>query len=321
MKDPYKTLGLDRSASQDDIKRAFRKLTRKHHPDLNPDNPKAAEIFSEISAAHDLLADPEQRRRFDAGEIDASGAEQPRQHFYRDFAGASGAGPDAGFQRGAAGGFSGGDAEDLESFFTRAFGGGGGPFGGAFGGGFGGGRGVRARGADAAYKLDIGFLEAANGAIQTITLPEGKTLRVRIPEGAEDGQTLRLKGQGGAGMGGGDAGDALVELRVKPHPFFERKGDDIHVAVPVTLKEAGLGAKIEVPTIAGPVTLSVPKGSSTGKVLRLRDKGIRNRKTGTRGHQYVRLHVTLPETEDPELSAFLERWEPKQPQDPRKAML
>jgi len=144
---------------------------------------------------------------------------------------------------------------------------------------------------------------------------------VRIPEGAEDGQTLRLKGQGVSGMGGGEAGDALVELRVKPHAFFERKGDDIHVAVPVTLKEAGLGAKIDVPTIAGPVTLSVPKGSSTGKVLRLRDKGIRNRKTGTRGHQYVRLHVTLPGTEDPELTAFLERWDPKQPQDPRKGML
>ena len=315
MKDPYKTLGLDRSASQDDIKRAFRKLTRKHHPDLNPDNPKAAEVFSEISAAHDLLADPEQRRRFDAGEIDATGAERPRQHAYRDFADAPGGAPGAGWQRGWSGG--GGEPEDLESFFTRAFGGGM-PFGGAFGAG---GSGMRARGADAAYKLDIGFVEAATGATRTITLPEGRTLRVRIPEGAEDGQTLRLKGQGVSGMGGGEAGDALVELRVKPHASFERKGDDIHVAVPVTLKEAGLGAKIDVPTIAGPVTLSVPKGSSTGKVLRLRDKGIRNRKTGTRGHQYVRLHVTLPGTEDPELTAFLERWDPKQPQDPRKGML
>ena len=321
MKDPYKTLGLDRSASQDDIKRAFRKLTRKHHPDLSPDDPKAAEKFAEISAAHDLLSDPEQRRRFDAGEIDATGAEQPRRGFYRDFAGAGGTGPGAGWQRGG-GGFDPGEAEDLESFFTRAFGGGGGgPFGGAFGGGFGAGRGMRMRGADASYRLEIGFLEAANGATRTLTLPEGKTLRVRIPEGAEDGQTLRLKGQGAAGTGGGAAGDALVELRVSPHPFFERKGDDIHVAVPVTLKEAGLGAKIEVPTISGPVSLTVPRGSSTGKVLRLRDKGIRNRRTGKRGNQYVRLHVTLPETEDPELTAFLERWEPRAAQDPRRGML
>ena len=151
----------------------------------------------------------------------------------------------------------------------------------------------------------------ANGAARTITLPEGKTLQVTIPEGAEDRQMLRLKGQGMPGFGGGPAGDAYVELHVEPHPFFHRKDDNIHVEVPVTLKEAVLGARIEVPTIGGPVTVTVPKGSNTGTTLRLRDRGIRNRKSGQRGHQMINLKVVLPAAEEPELVAFLENWQPK----------
>jgi DnaJ-class molecular chaperone len=171
------------------------------------------------------------------------------------------------------------------------------------------------------YVLPVGFLEVANGAVRTITLPEGKTLQVTIPEGAEDRQMLRLKGQGMPGFGGGPPGDAYVELHVEPHPFFRRKDDNIHVEVPVTLKEAALGARVEVPTITGPVTMTIPKGSNTGKTLRLRDKGIRNRKSGQRGHQLVTLKVVLPVVEEPELTAFLETWQPRNPDNPRKEML
>jgi DnaJ-class molecular chaperone len=169
--------------------------------------------------------------------------------------------------------------------------------------------------------LPVGFLEVANGAARTITLSEGKTLQVTVPEGAEDRQMLRLKGQGMPGFGGGPAGDAYVELHVEPHAFFRRKDDNIHVEVPVTLKEAALGARIEVPTIGGPVTVTVPKGSNTGTTLRLRDRGIRNRKSGQRGHQLITLKVVLPAVEEPELVAFLETWRPKTQQDPRKEML
>ena len=169
--------------------------------------------------------------------------------------------------------------------------------------------------------LPVEFLEVANGAARTITLPDGKMLQVTIPEGAEDRQMLRLKGQGMAGFGGGPPGDAYVELHVEPHPFFHRKDDNIHVEVPVTLKEAMLGARIEVPTIGGPVAVTVPKGSNTGTTLRLRDRGIRNRKSGQRGHQMINLKVVLPAAEEPELVAFMETWQPKTQQDPRKEML
>jgi DnaJ-class molecular chaperone len=171
------------------------------------------------------------------------------------------------------------------------------------------------------YVLPVGFLDVANGSTRTITLPEGKTLQVTVPEGAEDRQMLRLRGQGMPGFGGGAAGDAYVELHVEPHAFFRRKDDNIHVQVPVTLKEAALGGRIEVPTIGGPVTVTVPKGSNTGTTLRLRDRGIRNRKSGQRGHQLITLNVVLPAAEEPELVAFLESWQPKIRQDPRKEML
>jgi DnaJ-class molecular chaperone len=169
--------------------------------------------------------------------------------------------------------------------------------------------------------LPVNFLDAANGATRTITLPEGKTLQVTVPEGADDRQMLRLKGQGGPGFGGGPAGDAYVELHVAPHAFFQRKDDNIHVEVPVTLKEAVLGARIDVPTIGGPVTVTVPKGSNTGTAMRLRERGIRNRKSGQRGHQLITLKVILPTEDEPELAAFLETWQPKNQQNPRQEML
>jgi DnaJ-class molecular chaperone len=304
MKDPYEILGVSRSATDKDIKDAFKKLARKFHPDLHPGDKTAEGKFKDISAANDLLKDKEKRRRFDAGEIDASGAERPQERFYRDFAD----GP-AYSSHAAQDGFV--SKEQLEEFLAQAFAGGPQRSRGTF----------RVRGQDASYVLPVGFLEVANGAVRTITLPEGKTLQVTIPEGAEDRQMLRLKGQGMPGFGGGPPGDAYVELHVDPHTFFRRKDDNIHVELPVTLKEAALGARIEVPTISGPVTMSIPKGSNTGTTLRLRDKGIRNRKTGQRGHQLVTLKVVLPMGEEPDLTAFLEAWQPTNPDEPRKEML
>jgi len=304
MKDPYETLGVNRSATEKEIKQAFKRLARKFHPDLHPGDKEAETKFKDISAANDLLNDKEKRRRFDAGEIDATGAERPQERFYRDFAD----GP-AYASHATQDGFANND--ELQEFLARAFAGGGRRPQGSF----------RARGQDVTYVLPVGFLDVANGATRTITLPEGKTLEVTIPEGAEDLQMLRLKEQGMSGFGGGPPGDAYVELHAEPHPFFRRKDDNIHVEVPVTLKEAVLGARIEVPTIGGPVAVTVPKGSNTGTTLRLRDRGIRNRKSGQRGHQFITLKVVLPDTEEPELVAFLETWQPKIQQDPRKEML
>src|SRR6478672_1509463 len=304
MKDPYETLGVTRSATDKEIKSGYAILTRKFHPDLHPCDREAEAKFKAISAANDLLKDKEKRLRFDAAEIDASGAERPQERFYRDFAD----GP-AYTTHAAQDGFA--NNEELEAFLARAFAGEGRQSQATF----------RARGQDVSYVLPVGFLEVANGGARTITLPEGKTLQVTIPEGAEDRQTLRLKGQGMPGFGGAPPGDAYVELHVEPHRFFHRKDDNIHVEVPVTLSEAVLGAQIEVPTIVGPVTVTVPKGSNTGTTLRLRDRGIRNRKSGQRGHQLITLKVVLPAAEEPELVAFLETWQPKNQQDPRKEML
>lgn len=301
MKDPYETLGVNRTATDKEIKDAFKKLARKFHPDLHPGDKEAEGKFKDISAANDLIKDPKKRRRFDAGEIDASGAERPQERFYRDFAD----GPSHAAQDGFA------NNEELQEFLARAFADRGHRPQGTF----------RAHGQDVSYVLPVGFLDVTNGAVRTIALPEGKMLQVTIPEGAEDRQTLRLKGQGMPGFGGGPSGDAYVELHVQPHPFFNRKDDNVHVEVPVTLKEAVLGARIEVPTIGGPVAVTVPKGSNTGTTLRLRDRGIRNRKSGQRGHQMINLKVILPAAEEPELVAFLEKWQPKTQQDPRKEML
>jgi len=301
MTDPYDVLGLSKAATEAQIKAAFKKLARKHHPDLRPGDTSAIARFKEITAAHDLLKDPETRRRFDAGEIDATGAEQrPQQPFYRDFAEDGHAAQD---------GFP--DAATMEDFLARAFGAQQGrarayP---------------RARGQDVSYTLPVNFLDAANGAARTITLADSKTLQVTIPAGAEDRQMLRLKGQGMPGYGGGTPGDAYVELHIEPHAFFQRKDDNIHVDLPVTLREAVLGARIEVPTVAGPVAMTIPAGSNTGTVLRLKDRGLRNRKTGERGHQFITLRAVLPTESEPDLVAFLQGWTPLHPDTPRKEML
>ena len=299
MKDPYETLGLKRTADDAAIRSAYRKLAKKHHPDLNPGKPEAAETFKEINAANDLLSDPDKRGKFDRGEIDAAGNEmrQERQ-YYRDFKDGPGRERYAGNV----------DPEDLESIFAQAFAGRRGRQGAA------GGQRFSARGSDAHSTLTVSFLDAANGTTRRITLPEGRTLDVRIPAGVEDGHMLRLKGQGMAGIGDGAPGDAIVEIAVAPHPLFHREGDDVIVELPVTVQEAVVGASLEVPTIKGKVRLTVPPGSGTGTRLRLRGRGIRE------GHQFVQLHVVLPPGEEPELAAFLKTWKPRNPLDPRAGL-
>jgi len=293
MEDPYKVLGVERNASDEAIRAAYRKLAKRHHPDLNPGKKEAEERFKEISGAYELLSDKEKRARFDRGEIDASGAERPQaRRFYRDFGDAGGR---AKYHSQS---FS---DEDLESIFGAAFRD-------SFA------RGFAARGADAHYALMVDFLEAANGTVRRLSLPDGRTLDVAIPAGLKGGQVLRLKGQGLPGEGEVPPGDALIEVSVAPHPLFRREGDDVLIELPVTLKEAVLGAKVAVPTIKGPVTLAIPPHSSSGTRLRLKGRGILG------GHQYVTLKLVLPHEPEPELADFLKRWQPHHPFDPRKGM-
>lgn len=301
MTDPYETLGLDRSASAQDVKARFKKLARKHHPDLHPGDAGAEGRFKDITTANDLLGDPERRRRFDAGEIDPAGVERPRRQTYRDFAEAPAAGTHA-----AQDGF--GSREDLDAFLRQAFGSGSRS------------RGGPARGEDLSYALPVDFLDAVNGASRAITLPDGRTLNVVIPEGSSDRQMLRLKGQGGRGFDGGSPGDAFVELHVAPHAFFRRRDDDILLEAPVTLHEAVLGGRIDVPTISGIVSLAVPKGAAMGPALRLRGKGALNPRTGARGHQFVTLKLQPPGGDEPELEAFLQGWTPRETRNPRREM-
>jgi DnaJ-class molecular chaperone len=307
--DLYAVLGVGRDASQDQIKRRYRKLAKELHPDLNPDK-DVAERFKQITAAYDLLSDPDKRGRYDRGEIDASGQERPQQRFYREYA------EDPGATRFyTREGF--GDAEGLHDLFENLFGGGQ-----AGGGQAGGGRGfrVRARGADVSYSLPVDFLDAAKGAKKRVTVGDGRTIDLTIPPGVHDRQTLRLKGQGMPGFEGGAPGDAYVEVHIQPHGLFERKDNNVHLELPVSLAEAVLGAKVQVPTIDGPVTMTIPKGSNSGTTLRLRGKGIVDPRTGQRGDQYVRLKVVLPKAADPELEDFVRRWSAEHPYDPRAGL-
>ncbi|MBN9536014.1 MAG: J domain-containing protein [Reyranella sp.] len=302
MTDPYSVLGVPRTASEEDIRKAFRALAKKHHPDLNPGDKAAEAKFKEISQANELLSDAEKRRRFDAGEIDATGQEVPPRGFYRDQAGGYG----GKYERaGAHDSFV-----DMGGVFSEMFG---------ERRGYGGG-GFDMSGMPVTYSLRVPFLVAARGGKQRVDLPDGKTLDIDIPEGTTDGQTLRLKGQGMPGSQGRPAGDAYVEIRVEPHAFFEARDNDIHVELPVTITEAALGGKVRVPTVAGPVMLNVPAGSNTGTSLRLKGRGLLDRRSGQRGDQYVKLKVVMPEQPDAKLKEFLENWEAGKAYDPRQGM-
>ena len=295
MRDPYDVLGVSKSASEAEIKKAFRSLAKKHHPDTRGGDATAQKRFQEISAAYDILGDKEKRAKFDQGVIDANG--NPRGFDPRA----------GGFRPGAGPGdvhFSWGDAESAEGGFraedilSEIFGGGGG------------GRRRRARrGEDYALAMTIGFEEAARGGTRRITLPDGRELDVRIPIGVRDGQQIRLKGQGGRGRENGPSGDILLTVHVALHPWLTREGDDLKMDLPVTLKEAVLGGKVNVPTLTGPVTLTIPAGSNSGRTLRLKGKGIPPRGGQPAGDLYVKIIVTLPDKPDQLLKDFAAGWD------------
>ncbi|MDR3517874.1 MAG: DnaJ domain-containing protein [Azospirillaceae bacterium] len=283
VENPYGILGVAQDASADDIRKSYHKLAKRYHPDLNPGKPEAEQKFKSVTAAYELLSDPAKRTRFDRGEIDANGSE-------------TAAAPPAGDPRWRQAAGAGGTVHNIDI---------GDLFGDLFGGG---GRGAGAP-AGVRYSLEVDFLDAVNGGKRRITLPDGKTIDLAIPVGTEDGQVLRLNGKP----------PLTIELTVRPHPWFTRVGNDIHVEVPVTVAEAGLGGKIKVPTVTRPVMVTVPPGSDSGSVLRLRGKGVRH--GGQAGDQIVTLRIVLGGPPDPALSAALREWAGRNPTDPRQSML
>jgi DnaJ-class molecular chaperone len=299
---PYELLGVKPDASADEIRKAYRKLAKQFHPDINPGKPEAEARFKEISAAYDLLSDSDKRARYDRGEIDETGAERPPRGYYRSQA--EGA---QGWRYQPEGEM---DLSDLEDLFA-AFGSAGRRRRGEAGAGF------RARGADRHFTLTVDFVTAATGGKQRLSLAPEEWLDVTIPAGVEDGQVLRLRGKGGPGFGGSTSGDALIEVHVAAHPLFRRDGDNVLLELPVSLAEAVLGARVSVPTVTGPVTMTIPKGSETGRQLRLRGKGIQKKSPGD---EIVTLKVFIGPSSDPELAAFLEKWAPQHPFDPREGM-
>lgn len=297
MRSPYEILGVATTASAKEIQTAYRKLAKKLHPDLNPGDKSCEEQFKDVAGAYALLSDVEKRKRFDSGEIDATGAERPRHDFYRDFASS-----DQGHPYEDASGFADfADGDDGLAELLR--------------------RGARARanrpGQDLLYRLPIEFVESIAGANKRLTLPDGQTLEVKIPPGLVNGQILRLKGKGAPGAGNGRPGDALIEVEVLPDRRFTREGDDIWLELPISLSEAVLGGRILVPTPTGEVTMAVPKGSNTGTKLRLKGKGAPQR-GGGHGDEYVKLKVVLPKSPDPELEAFVSGWSKGKEANPRE---
>ncbi len=308
--DLYAVLGVSKQASSDEVRKAYRELAKKNHPDLNPGDRAAEERFKKISSAFTLLGDEEKRGKYDRGEIDASGQERPPEGMYRQYADSASGHP---YQ--SRSGYA--DFADLGGAFSDLFG----------DRGRGAGRGgmPRMRGQDVRYHLTVDFMESVTGVKKRVTMPDGKGLDISVPAGLSDGQSLRLKGKGMEGLGGGPSGDALIEIKVTPHAFFRREGFDIHMDLPICLSEAVLGAKIKAPTITGEVSLSVPKSSSSGKVLRLKGKGIprpksKGQKTALRGDHYVTLKVVLPDEPDADLEAFMEDWAKTHATDVRKAL-
>jgi DnaJ-class molecular chaperone len=296
--DPYAILGVPKGASEDEIRRAFRKLAKELHPDLNPSNGVSTEErFKKVSSAYQILGDPEKRKAFDRGEIDARG--EPRRDAFRSYARGARAGAGAG---------AGHEDYGFADIFSDIFGATRGP--GSARSGFG------VRGNDVRYTLDIDFLEAVRGATKRVTMPGGSALDLAVPAGVGDNQVLRLKGKGARGVGGGEAGDALVEIRVRPNAQFKRDGDDILLEIPITLDEAVLGAKVEVATIDGRVQVTIPKGTSSGRVFRLKGKGVRSAGKAEPGDQLVTVRIVLPDVVDDSLAYFFSEWRQKNRYDP-----
>ncbi len=321
MKDPYSVLGVPRSASEKELKSAYRRLAKAHHPDQNQDDPKAHAKFAEISSAYDFLTDADKRGQYDRGEIDADG--QPK------FAGFSRGGPGGASRGGRAGGgnFS---AEDILKEFMSGFGSGGGPrrpgpgagpggqswdpFAGGFAGAGGPGRGGSGmRGEDVQSTVAVSLETANRGGTADVRLPSGKALSVKLPEKVEDGQQIRLKGQGMPSPMGGEAGDAIVTVRFERHARFRREGNDLRVDLPITLYEAVLGAKVRVPTLEGEAELTLKANTDTGKSLRLKGKGLHG------GDLYVGLRVVLPEGGDGDLESLMRFWKEQKPYKVRES--
>jgi DnaJ-class molecular chaperone len=289
--DPYAILGVPRSATDEDIRRAFRKLAKELHPDINRSG--TDERFKKVSSAYEILGDPEKRSAFDRGEIDGRG--EPRRDGFRHYPRGARAGAGAGFEEFA-----------FSDIFSDVFGGGrAGPR-----------PGFAVKGHDVRYTLDVDFLEAVKGTTKRVTLPGGGTLDLNVPAGVGDGQVLRLKGKGARGLGAGEPGDALVEIHVRAHALFKRVDDDILIEVPITVDEAVLGAKVEVPTVTGRVQLTIPKGTSSGRVFRLKGKGIKSAGKSEPGDQLVTVKIMLPEVIDDSLAYFFSEWRQKNRYDP-----
>ena len=307
--DPYEILGLARDVDAAAIRGAYRKLAKRHHPDLNPGDAEAAERFKRIAGANALLSDPEQRARFDRGEIDGAGDPRAPEPRYRDFAeGARGAAETSGHP---AGGWNRAEWGDIFGDLFGEAGAGAGARAGAA---------IPRRGRDEHYTLAVRFLDAVRGATNRLTLPDGRVLDVRVPAGTDENGVLRLRGRGGAGANGGASGDALIAVHIRPHPFFRREGRDIHLDLPVTLREAVGGAKVPVPTPGGVVNLAVPAGSESGRQLRLKGRGVAaaGGDAGA-GDLFVTLRIAATEA-DPALAAFLAGWTPVAPVDPRRGL-
>ncbi len=296
MKNPYEVLGVAPTASADEIKKAYRRLAMKTHPDMNPGHASGEESFKDIANAWRLLRDPAKRRRFDAGEIDEAGIERPQERYYRDFAQS----PDADAYANDAAFADFADGEDPFSELLR--------------------RAAHARanrrGQDLRFRLPVTLAESIGGVTKRVTLPAGGTLDVTVPSGIVDGQILRLRGMGGPGAGTGTPGDALVEVGVAEDPRFARDGDDLLYEAPLSLTEAIEGARIRIPTPTEDVTLTVPPESGSGTILRLKGKGAPRR--GGRGDLLVKLRLVLPKPADPALKAFIAGWDAGRAFDPRK---
>lgn len=304
MDDPYKVLGVARTASQDDIRLAYRALAKRHHPDLNPSNALAEEEFKKVSAANEILSDVSKRAQFDRGEIDAMGQTRPPDSSYRDYADA-----ETGRRYGRSGAQSRGwSSQDIDDMF-----------GSIFGKESWGSDAVPRRGSDEHYSLETDFLAAINGATRRLTLPDGRSLDVKIPPGTQEGQILRLRGQGGPGAKEALPGDALIEIHIAPHRIFRRDGEDIRLNLPISLSEAVLGGTVEVPTPGGPVRMRIPPHSDNGSELRLRGRGVPAHGGIAQGDLYAKLMIMLGPP-DEALEEFLRNRKPEQPFDPRQGM-
>ena len=319
MRDPYTVLGVKKSATADEIKKAYRRLAKRFHPDQNKDDPKAKEKFAEANAAYEIVGDEKKRPQFDRGEIDAEG--KPRFQGFDGFGAGPGGGRRAGgpfgadhFEFGAggpqgrsgrAGGFDAGDI--FADLFGAARS-----------------QGARTRqsvrGSDVVASVTISLADAARGTSARVALPTGRTLDVAVPAGIEEGQQIRLKGQGQPSPAGGEAGDAMVTVHVAKHPYFRIEGKDLRLDLPLTVYEAVLGAKVPVPTLDGAVEMTVPPGSNSGRTLRLRGKGLPSPQ-GTAGDLLVTLRISLPDKPDAEFEALAKRLRDQQPYDPRKGMV